>query len=190
MRRFFLGSMLVAGTLLLLASPVSAQYDGGTGGANLVVAQTTLTPGQSVGVTGEGFRANSDVDLTLESDPVFLKTVQTDGTGSFSTTVTIPSNQPTGPHTVKATGVAPDGGVLVLTEQVQIVSSGAGGTAGTGSAATGGTSAAPSAGSTGGGFLAFTGWGLTIPLLVVAAVAIGVGVVMVGYARRRVSGTS
>jgi LPXTG-motif cell wall-anchored protein len=60
--------------------------------------------GGTVGVVGAFWLPNSTVVLTFESDPVVVGTPQTNEEGSFSTTVTIPSDAEVGSHTITATG--------------------------------------------------------------------------------------
>ena len=91
-RTTLLRAALVAAPLLLWAGPAEAQYDDPDG--PVVVADTSLTFGQSVTVSGGGFDELTPVDVFLFSDPVKLATVTTDGNGAFSVTVTIPAGTP------------------------------------------------------------------------------------------------
>jgi titin len=49
--------------------------------------------------------ASSDVDLVINSDPVFLGTFRTDSDGVLRASVTIPAGLAAGAHTIVATGV-------------------------------------------------------------------------------------
>ena len=53
----------------------------------------SVSPGDSLTVTGSGFPANTSVALTMQSGQA-LDTVRTDGQGSFTTHVTIPAGAP------------------------------------------------------------------------------------------------
>lgn len=79
-----------------------------------------VTVGEAVQVSGSGFAPGSNVSITLESTPVLLRTVTTDGAGAFSTTVEIPRGTTPGRHTLKATGANPAGGLRVLTLEVNV----------------------------------------------------------------------
>jgi hypothetical protein len=47
---------------------------------------------------------HADVDVSLHSTPVQLGTFPTDGTGSFTTNVTIPADTPVGAHSIVLSG--------------------------------------------------------------------------------------
>jgi hypothetical protein len=72
--------------------------------ASITVSPSNVNGGDRVTVTGKCFRANTDVDINLNSTPVRLITVRSDANGNFTVTVTIPSNTGTGTHTISATG--------------------------------------------------------------------------------------
>ena len=65
------------------------------------------------------FTPNSNASLSLHSAPVDLGTVTTDGSGSFSAQVTIPSSTTAGSHTIEAldtpTGDIATAGLTVTT---------------------------------------------------------------------------
>jgi LPXTG-motif cell wall-anchored protein len=110
--------------LLLLALPAAAQaqnYTTRTG--NLGVSDPTVTPGQTITVTGSGYASNASVTITMESQPVTLKTTTANASGQLNTQVTIPTNATPGNHTLRATGRSSDGGTLVLSASL-VVSSG------------------------------------------------------------------
>jgi hypothetical protein len=77
-------------------------------------ATTRVEPGQQMVVSGTGFAPYSTVTITVYSAPVVLATVTTDGTGSFSVPVTVPSGLEEGKHSFVALGVDPDGGTHSL----------------------------------------------------------------------------
>lgn len=114
--------LAVSATAFLLlifgAQAVLAQY-----GANgtLTLTNSIAAPGSDVGVTGTGFDPNSTVHLTIQSVPVLLGTVTTDGSGGFTMPVTIPMDFD-GAHHIVATGVDPDLSVLVLQANVMVTS--------------------------------------------------------------------
>ena len=58
--------------------------------------------GMELTISGTGFKPDATVTITYTSDPVVLATVTTDGSGSFSVTVTIPPSIG-GEHTIVAT---------------------------------------------------------------------------------------
>jgi hypothetical protein len=86
-------------------------------GGSLSSSAVDLEPGVPTTVSGDGFAPGVNVDITVESAPIQLKTVAADATGAISTTVTIPTDLPAGTHTLKATGATIDGGTLVLSTQ-------------------------------------------------------------------------
>ena len=62
------------------------------------VTPRTVVAGQDATVFGSGFPPSTPVDIVLLSSPVLLGTVVTDASGSFTTTVTIPSDTEPGIH--------------------------------------------------------------------------------------------
>lgn len=69
----------------------------------LSVSPSTTLPGETVTVTGTGFRSGEAVDLVLHSDTVEIGTLVTDGE-SFTFETTIPSDADLGEHSIVATG--------------------------------------------------------------------------------------
>jgi hypothetical protein len=55
-------------------------------------------------VSGTGFAPNTDVTLTLFSDPVSLGTVRSNAAGAIAASVAMPASVPTGAHKVEAKG--------------------------------------------------------------------------------------
>jgi hypothetical protein len=84
--------------LLLLGSPAFAAYP--PGGPTAVSSDTTVTPGQTITVSGNKWLADSTVRLFLGGS--FVKTAAVDP-GHFSTSLTIPSTAAAGalPLTVR-----------------------------------------------------------------------------------------
>lgn len=96
------------------AVPASAQTActvTGVGGTYVPTAATIslslgqVAPGAQIQVTGRCCAANSLVTLDFRPEPVVvLGTTQTDVSGNFATTVTIPTNATPGSHTIVASG--------------------------------------------------------------------------------------
>lgn len=84
------------------------------GDAVVDVATPTVYANGSVEVSGAGFEPGESVELSLHSTPVHtLKTVTADGSGEFTTTVSIPKGV-TGAHSIWATGA--DTGLVLRSE--------------------------------------------------------------------------
>ena len=129
----FIPRLLVATMSVLLVSVVGATFATAqssepvsTGPLTAPAATDGLESGESVRVSGAGYAPGASVDITIESTPTLLKTVTTDATGSFSTTVVIPATFPGGQHTLKATGADPAGGLRVLSLAVAVAGDAAG----------------------------------------------------------------
>jgi hypothetical protein len=121
----------------------------------LNVSTTTARPGAPVSISGGGFAPGATIQITIASTPTLLSTVNADGSGSFQTTVVLPSSLEPGIHTLSATGANPAGGTLVLSSQITV-----------------------------GSGLAFTGSN-SLALAVVAFVGIAVGLLAISVTRRR-----
>ena len=75
-------------------------------GAGLTVEPETTTAspgyvGMELTITGNGFTPGADVEISYETDPVVLDTVEADANGDFQATVTIPASE-AGEHTITA----------------------------------------------------------------------------------------
>lgn len=114
-RRSLLYVTVLCLVALAAASPVHAQYS-----EELTVSDTSVPPGGTMTMSGDGFAAETSVTITLESTLVTLGSTTTDGSGAFETTVTIPADTPAGSHTLKATGEAAGGGTLVLSQEIVV----------------------------------------------------------------------
>lgn len=139
---------------------------------------TVVAPGEDLTVTGSGFAGGAQVVITIESDPITLGATVADAAGAISTSVQIPTTLTDGSHTLKATGTAAGGGLLVLAQAVDVaggVSPGddAGGTIGdvTDTAAVGSVST--------------TGGGVVGPLVAALVLLLGAITVVVVMRRRR-----
>ncbi|MTV27237.1 S-layer homology domain-containing protein [Nitriliruptoraceae bacterium ZYF776] len=85
------------------ADDVCAEAAARTEVGELTTDELYPAPGGTVLVTGSGFRATEDVVLTLGE--AVLATVTSAADGSVAASVTIPTDGPTGPTTLRATGV-------------------------------------------------------------------------------------
>jgi hypothetical protein len=151
---------VVAGLALGLG-PAAPAFAYGPNAPAIQANTSSTTPGGSVDVTGSGFCLNCTITLTLHSNPVTLGTTTSDGNGSFSTSVSIPSGTEPGSHAIVATD--PDGDSASTAILV--------------SATTGPTIAASSG-------LAFTGADIAA-LSAIGAVALAVGGMLILTGRRR-----
>ena len=75
----------------------------------LTLNLAAVTAGESVQVTGRGFRPMEKVSLEVHSDPVAAGTLTADANGEITGAVTIPASVPEGEHRFVATGA--DSGV-------------------------------------------------------------------------------
>ena len=90
-------------------------------GVDVAVSTAVAAAGSSVRVTGSGFRASSQVEMTLHSDPVELGVAPVDLAGSFATTVAIPSSVPAGTHRLEVAGISADGQAVLHDTTLQVV---------------------------------------------------------------------
>jgi hypothetical protein len=119
-----------AALTLVPAAAMAQQYEEETG--TLSVSDTAVSAGGSVTLSGSGFAPSSEVEITIESTPRTLDTVTANASGEIAVTVAIPSDLSAGTHTLKGTGVTPDGATLVLSATVSIAGGGQADLAGTG----------------------------------------------------------
>ena len=82
--------------------------DGDLAGVNAKGA-VQATPGQSLAVTGSGFKPNSKVAVWMFSSPRSFGFVTTDANGSFAAEVPMPDNIPPGDHTAQINGQRANG---------------------------------------------------------------------------------
>jgi hypothetical protein len=115
--------MALTALLLLPGAALAQQYEGETD--TLDVSTLEPAPGEAVTISGSGFAPGSEVTITIESTPQTLTTVSADADGAFTATVQIPTDLSPGSHTLKATGVTPDGATLVLSTEVTVAGTGA-----------------------------------------------------------------
>ncbi|MBV8161414.1 MAG: hypothetical protein JO265_10870 [Acidimicrobiia bacterium] len=148
---------------------------------NPLAPNATLTPGEQLKLSASGFGPTESVTITVHSTPATLATVNADGTGAVSATVTLPTDLAAGSHTLTLSGAS-----VTDTYPFTIAASTTSGVGSTGagsinsgtpasSAATPATSSAP---------LAFTG--VQIAGLVMGALSLVVlGLPLVAGTRRR-----
>lgn len=110
------------GMLLILSVAAGAQQYPIVEG-QLTVSSTTVAPGSSVTISGEGFAPNGLVVVTIQSAPVELGRGNADAVGDFTATVRVPADFPPGAHTLSATGPAAGGGTQVLSFEVVVAGS-------------------------------------------------------------------
>jgi len=178
MRRTLALITAVVGTVVLLAAPAAAQYEGG-----LLVTISTDTPnppvGSQVNILGAGCPPGSTV--TLFVDGVSVGTATADADGEFAFVITAPSTP--GPVEVTAQCGDEPPGVAELTLNVVAAGAGAGaGAPGLGASAGAGGQLATSAAA--GGQLATTGSD-TFPIVRIGAVLLAVGGIAVLATRRQ-----
>jgi hexosaminidase len=139
--------------------------------AMLSVSTTHPLPGEEITVSGTNFLPNANVRLELHSPSYVLKTVTTNGSGSFTTQVKLP-NGVFGTHQlVAATGAPSTCPTPTITLHIQ--KHGAAGS----SAERGGS----------GGGTAFTGVDVLL-IVLVAALLIGAGVALTRGGKRKRTG--
>jgi hypothetical protein len=160
MKRSTAAIILSAATfLLLMGSPAFAAYP--PGGPTAVASDTTVTPGQTITVSGNKWLADSTVRLFLGSEAP--KTASVDP-GHFSTTITIPLSATVGALPLAVRGFDRTGADAEVTIMLTV---------------------ADPPGTNGNGSLAFTGanvtgWMILIPVLLI----VGTAFLLVGRKRR------
>ncbi len=119
--------LLVFGTVSFLGigTALGVDYPATTGTLN--TSLTSVAPGDSVTVSGDGFLPGTPVQITIESTPTLLARVNADARGAIRATVTIPSGLEPGTHTLTATGANPSGGTLVLSRTITVTGGGGSG---------------------------------------------------------------
>lgn len=162
---------MAAGVLTGPLAGVSAAQQYPPRAAACRVSVTLLRPGARVTFTCARFRGRSPVRVQLFSDPVELGSFITDANGAFSADLVVPQNTPPGDHTLRASGVAPDGQPLVESVPVTVMGAGDGDGERTYRAT--------------GGNLSRTGTSSTIPLTIAAFALIGAGATAAVVGRRQ-----
>jgi hypothetical protein len=111
--------LLAVATSVALVAPAAADpYGPHTGDAT--TSQTRIVQGQSVAVSGDGFCADTPVvvSVTADGSTYIRKTIQANGSGVASTSVTLTR---IGLNHITLTGCHPAGGTLVLSAAVQVL---------------------------------------------------------------------
>jgi autotransporter-associated beta strand protein len=72
--------------------------------AAIAVSDTSVTAGEAITVSGDGFTPGEAIRIELRSTPVVIGTATAGPTGSFSSSVRIPSDAAGGAHTIVAIG--------------------------------------------------------------------------------------
>jgi hypothetical protein len=175
--RAILGVSLSAALLVLAGPAVTALAYPPTICPTLSVSTTNPLPGQTIAVTGTNFEPQASVKLELRSPVRVLKTVKSDGSGSFATSVKLPAGV-TGKHTLVAVGGGSTGGAGCGIDPFQTLNIQNNG-GGNSSASTG-----TSTGTNGGGGTAFTGLDV-LALIAAAVVLVGAGVMLNVSGKRR-----
>ena len=115
--------LTVLSLLVLAPGAVAAQtYQPGQG--PLTVSSSTPEPGDEITMTGEGFGPSVVVDIQLVPNAggsaIPLGEATTDSNGRFSASVVIPDTLVAGVYRLQATGLAPDGGTMILSADLSI----------------------------------------------------------------------
>ena len=114
MRRRLVLACATFGLVVGLGWPASAfAHDGPPGsygphGAEISLSTSVTYPGGCLTVKGREFASHESITLTFYSHGVFLGSTTTNGNGSFSKYVCIPSNAKLGEHTIVAKGSTGD----------------------------------------------------------------------------------
>ncbi|WP_254712432.1 alpha-N-acetylglucosaminidase C-terminal domain-containing protein [Humibacter ginsenosidimutans] len=119
--RLSAGNVSAEAQLVVLPDPV------------VTLSTSSVKAGGVVTVTGEHFPASVTATIELHSDPVTLSKLSTDSNGSFSVSVTVPKDAPTGKHEIVVTA-----GTITAEAAITVTDGGAGAGTNPGSG-TGGT---------------------------------------------------
>jgi hypothetical protein len=158
--------MLFGVIIAVLAFAVPANAAPYTTQPTVAVSSQTVTAGGSITFSGSGFLPGETVRITV-SDPITLKSVVADSSGSFSTVIVLPAGL-TGAQTLTATGLT-SGRTASITIQVLAAS------------------ANPFPTSTATGGLAFTGAAVGAIGALGGLLLIGGGLMMLASRRRKVN---
>ena len=139
--------------------------------------KTTVTQGESMTVSGDGYDSGEPVQAEMHSVTIQLGSLVATAKGLVSSTVTIPANAPLGDHTISLYGTTSG---RYLTAAIKVVPAGLPRSDGTGT----GTGATGSGSGTIGG-LPRTGVIIgSLALAALAAIGLGTGFVVAGRRRR------
>jgi hypothetical protein len=108
---------LAGGVLLLLnvllVGSAFAQYP--PTAATAEVSDSTVTPGQTITVSGSNWEPGSTVEIRLMSQTFFLGRADVAADGTFSTSVTIPAEVSPGTHVLEVSGTDVNGNPAIAT---------------------------------------------------------------------------
>ena len=114
---------LAAGAVAMLAA-MPAAYASYSGDGGVTLSPTSPSVGSSLTVDSTGWKASTDVTITLHSTPVVLATVTTDANGNAHAVAKIPSRTASGAHTLELTGTDPAGAPRTVTAAITISAGG------------------------------------------------------------------
>jgi hypothetical protein len=99
----------------------TTEAPGQAGGSSAQVSPVTVAPGDTITIQGGSFASEERLEISLStSPPTSLGTVQSDSTGSYSATATIPGTVPLGTYTVTVSGPGPQGGLHEASDTVTV----------------------------------------------------------------------
>src|SRR5918911_456536 len=98
-----IGAVLAIGALFTGVA-LAQQYP--PSAPSVAVSDSTVTPGQSVSVSGSGWEAGTTVSLSFDSAAGSLGSANVRADGTFSMGVTIPASASAGTHLIGAAGNA------------------------------------------------------------------------------------
>jgi 5'-nucleotidase len=98
-----------------------ASYSGDGG---ITVSPSAPVSGGVVTIDSSGWKANSDVTITLHSTPVVLGTVTASSSGAVHATESIPAGTAAGAHTIELTGTDPTGAPRDVSTTITVASGG------------------------------------------------------------------
>lgn len=84
----------------------------------------TATAGGQVTVRGQGWHAESEVTVTMRSEPVVLGVASTDADGAFSRSYGIPADTAPGAHTITLSGMDVDGEPATVVLDLTVLAAG------------------------------------------------------------------
>ena len=94
----------------------------GSGGGDLIISDPAPALGQTITLTGSGFKPHSPVRAVLHSDPIVLKTQAADGNGNITMEVRIPPTIDLGHHLIVLEGINPSDVPLNVSSQPLTIS--------------------------------------------------------------------
>jgi LPXTG-motif cell wall-anchored protein len=101
-----------------------------------------VLPGGTFSIVSAGWKALSQVVVTLFSTPVQLGTMTADASGTAQGSFTVPADTPAGAHTIELTGTDPADAARTVNLTMTVTTSGTSPGTPTGTGGTSGTSAA------------------------------------------------